>query len=144
MGGSLTVENKTKVHVVVTLKNKGMRHCRDTIQPGGRHDYDLALLDYDIIVEGADHQTLQHPLERGFSARVAHNVPADGTGTAYRVVKPVELDKIHASKSGGKTKVFYISESINSCGECQLGIGMSPPPAEDVQGPPPPYPQATY
>ena len=60
MGGSLTIESRSIVHVVVTLKNNGMRHCRDTIQPRGRDDYDLALLDYGIIVEGADEETLQH------------------------------------------------------------------------------------
>ena len=132
MGGSSTIENKSKVHVVpVTLKNNEMRHCRDTIQPGGRHDYDLALLDYDIIVVGADQQTLQYPLERGLSVRVAHNVPADGTGTAYRIVKLVRLNKIHASKSGGKTdsEVFYISESINTVENVSWRlVAMSPPP----------------
>ena len=149
MGGSLSILNKSKVHVVVTLKHGGLEHCRDTIQPGGRHDYDLALFSYDIYVEGADQQTLHEKLPRGAAARVAHNVSVHdvhGMVPAYRVVKPVKLANISATKSGGHTKVFYISETVDVSGECQLGISMTEPPEEQwispLQQELPPYPPA--
>ena len=44
----LRIHNKTKITVVVTLKNTGINHCRDIILPGGKHDFDLAPLNYDI------------------------------------------------------------------------------------------------
>ena len=87
MGGSLTIHNKTKITVVVTLENTGINHCRDTILSGGKHDYGLARFDYDINVEGADDNTLQNSL--GSSPRKAHNARIHGTDSSYHTVHPV-------------------------------------------------------
>ena len=125
MGGSLRIHNKTKITVVVTLENSGINHCKDTILPGGKHDYDLARFNYDINVEGADDNTLQNSL--GSSPRKAYNVAIHGTDLSYNTVHPVQMAGISAKKSSGKTKEFYIIGTEISRGELQLALSTSPP-----------------
>ena len=133
MGGSLTIHNTTKITVVVTLENTRINHCRDTILPGGKHDYELARFNYDINVEGADDNTLQNSL--GSSPRKAHNVKIHGTDLSYHTVHPVRLSGISAKKSDGKTKEFYITGREISRGELKLELSTAPPPPEpEIKG----------
>ena len=145
MGGSLRIYNKTKITVVVTLKNAGINHCRDNILPGGKHDYELARFDYDINVEGADDNILQNSL--GSSPRKAYNVKIHGTDLSYHTVHPVRMPGISAKKSGGSTKEFYIAGREICRGELELGLSTLPPPPEpEIKsgGPGPEQPPAIY
>ena len=147
MGGSLRIYNKTEITVVVTLKNAGINHCRDNILPGGKHDYELALFDYDINVEGADDNTLQNSL--GWSPRKAYNVKIHGTHSdlSYHTVHPVRMPGISAKKSGGSTKECYITGREICRGELELGLSTAPPPPEpetNSGGPGPEQPPASY
>ena len=123
MGGTLTIENKSSVHVQVTLKNSGLRHCWDTILSGKYHKYDLGRLFYDVIIEGADGDTTQTALGHGDPPRVAHGVRDEVTGTMYSIVKPAIMENVYPTNN----KVLYIINTVNISGECELWISRFPP-----------------
>ena len=121
----MTIENKSSVHIQVTLKNSRLNHCWDTILSGKNHKYDLGTLFYDVIVEGADGDTTQTKLGRGNSPRVAHGVRDEVTGTMYSIVRPTITENVYPANY--KHLVLYITNTVNISGECELWISRSPP-----------------